>query len=292
MSQFYSPQQRKKRPRGRHESQPRKKRRIDEVAVAEERLCRAASIELRSPNSQTRSKMKSRRLILKADSSTESRAVVTRGRSIPEAGAEVNMVREKEAPTEKGPRSYGVRPTPVVPSQATRKEKGKAIMTEEEPLRQVEVPLTDIRMKIPLERTVEVLTVSSDTEKDRAALEKIIERAVEDVGGEACEPQKRKKYAGAIINGSYVELVRNKTGNKGGSGFCGYSEGTAEPDYGGKVPVKAKKLVDCEVARITDLELIEKLETQCSELRSQRTQAEEQSCEMETRLSEAEEKNR
>ncbi|OAE33804.1 hypothetical protein AXG93_4553s1000 [Marchantia polymorpha subsp. ruderalis] len=53
-----------------------------------------------------------------------------------------------------------------------------------------------------------------------------------------------------------------------------------------------KDLVECEATRISDLESIEKLETQCSELRSQRSQAKEQLCEMKTRLSEAEQKNR
>lgn len=63
-------------------------------------------------------------------------------------------------------------------------------------------------------------------------------------------------------------------------------------DYAAELAAKAKKLADCEATRIADLELIEDPETQCSELRSQQTQAKEQLCEVETRLSEAEEKNR
>ncbi|OAE32242.1 hypothetical protein AXG93_1089s1070 [Marchantia polymorpha subsp. ruderalis] len=55
---------------------------------------RGASIKLRSPNSRAKSKMKAKRLILEADSSTESRAAVARGRPTREAGAEVNTVRE------------------------------------------------------------------------------------------------------------------------------------------------------------------------------------------------------
>ncbi|OAE33758.1 hypothetical protein AXG93_483s1000 [Marchantia polymorpha subsp. ruderalis] len=51
------------------------------------------------------SKMKAKRLILEADSSTESRAVVSRGRPTRETGAEVNTVREKEAPVEREPRT-------------------------------------------------------------------------------------------------------------------------------------------------------------------------------------------
>ncbi|OAE22617.1 hypothetical protein AXG93_169s1000 [Marchantia polymorpha subsp. ruderalis] len=101
--------------------------------------------------------MKARRLILEADSSTESRAVS---------------------------------PTPVVSSRATKKEKGKAIMTEEVPPGRNKVPLAGIRMKAPFERPVEVLAVSSDIEADPMALEKVAERTVEDVVEEAFAPQK------------------------------------------------------------------------------------------------------
>lgn len=49
-----------------------------------------------------------------------------------------------------------------------------------------------------------------------------------------------------------------------------------EQEYAHELAANAKKLADCEAASISDLELIEKLETQCIELMSQRTQAEEQ----------------
>ncbi|OAE27862.1 hypothetical protein AXG93_3459s1050 [Marchantia polymorpha subsp. ruderalis] len=64
-----------------------------------------------------------------------------------------------------------------------------------------------------------------------------------------------------------------------------------EHEYGIKLVARAKKLAEYEVARISDLELIKKLEAQCSKLRSQRTQVEEQLCDMMTRLTEAEGKN-
>ncbi|OAE20448.1 hypothetical protein AXG93_913s1010 [Marchantia polymorpha subsp. ruderalis] len=214
-------------------------------------------------------------------------------------------------------------------------------MTEEVPPRRDEVSSAGIRMKTPLKRTAKVFAVSSDTKEDPTALEKIIESAVEDVSGEACEPQKVKSprtSAGTVIleTGkdptaeeaqsqvfSAADVLCGQIEDKGGSG-C--SEGTAEPDDGGEVQgtskeigqgsreaeradelttasekkkqdyaaelaAKAKKLADCEATRIADLELIEDPETQCSELRSQQTQAKEQLCEVETRLSEAEEKN-
>ncbi|OAE22462.1 hypothetical protein AXG93_3348s1200 [Marchantia polymorpha subsp. ruderalis] len=77
--------------------------------------------------------MKARRLILEADSSTESSAAASRGGFTPEAGAELNMMRKKEAPMQKDLQTSAVSPTPVVSSRATRKEKDKAIMTEEVP---------------------------------------------------------------------------------------------------------------------------------------------------------------
>ncbi|OAE26700.1 hypothetical protein AXG93_4427s1000 [Marchantia polymorpha subsp. ruderalis] len=99
--------------------------------------------------------MKARRLVLEADNITESRAAALLVRFTPKAGVELIMVREKKASVEKDMQTSTVSPTPVVPSQATRKEK-----------------------------------VSSDIENDPVALEKVAERAVEDVEEEAFAPQK------------------------------------------------------------------------------------------------------
>ncbi|OAE33889.1 hypothetical protein AXG93_3037s1120 [Marchantia polymorpha subsp. ruderalis] len=60
-----------------------------------------------------------------------------------------------------------------------------------------------------------------------------------------------------------------------------------EHEHAAELAEKMKDQAECEAARISDLELIEKLESQCSELRSQRTQAEEQLCDIEMRLSQA-----
>ncbi|OAE21953.1 hypothetical protein AXG93_242s1360 [Marchantia polymorpha subsp. ruderalis] len=185
--------------------------------------------------------MKGRRLILEADNNTESRAAVSRGRPTPEAGAKLNMMREKEAPVKKERWTSAVSPTPVVSSRVTRKEKGKAIMTEEVPPGRDEITSAGIRMKTPLERPAEVLTMSSNIEDDPVALEKVFERAVEDVGGEACGPQKyldrkREKYAGATTNGSYVELVRNMTRAK----VAATSVATAKEQYNQATEAKYK----------------------------------------------------
>ncbi|OAE22906.1 hypothetical protein AXG93_557s1050 [Marchantia polymorpha subsp. ruderalis] len=248
-------------------------------------------------------------------------------------------MREKESSVGKYLWTSAMSPTPIMPSRATRKEK--------------------------------------DTEEDLVALEKVAERVIEDVVGETFAPQKvlpllqyfdrkREKYARTTTNGSYVELVHNRTRAKVAATFAvaakerqiqekeakyevlqkrlaeevkkqRYWEKTCEGlredienakyatvdlrnrleasrtvynaesqridklttaskkeelEHAIELAAKMKDLAECEAARISDLELIEKLEAQYSELRSQRMQAEDRLCEMETRLSEEEEKNR
>lgn len=57
--------------------------------------------------------------------------------------------------------------------RATRKEKGKAIMTEEGTLCRDQVPLSEARVRLPSHEPAEVLTVSQDTEEYPVTLEKI-----------------------------------------------------------------------------------------------------------------------
>lgn len=255
--------QRRKRSRGRQDSQPRKSRSIDEAAVVEERLRRAAPIEMRSPDFWARSKMKVMRLILEEYSSTESRRAATRGCSVQEAGPVAITDTEKEVSVEKKPRTTEEQSKPVKPHRASKKDKGKAVLIEEVPLRQVEVPSEGIRMKAPRERAHEVQTVSSDTEEDPMALEEVAAKVVEDVEAAECGSQKvasprtsteivilktgeepsaeesqsqalgvadvlcvhvllllqyldrkRDKYAYASTNGSYVEIIHNRTRTK------------------------------------------------------------------------------
>ncbi|OAE26165.1 hypothetical protein AXG93_3841s1020 [Marchantia polymorpha subsp. ruderalis] len=281
--------------------------------------------------------MKARSLILDDNSSTESRAAASRGRPTREAGSESNMVKEKEAPAGKGPRTFEVRSTPVEPSRAIRKDKGKAVLTEKVSPRQDEVPSAGIKMRTPRKRITEVLLLLQYLDR------------------------KREKYAGAIIIRSYVEILRKSTrikvavasavavkerqnqstetryqvlqkrlaeeiekrrySEKAYEGLCEDVERTKyvtvnllsrleacqtafnaeslrvdeltaaaekEQEYDTELAARAKKLAEYEAARISDLELIEKLEARCNKLWSQRTQAEEQLCNMETRLTEAE----
>lgn len=191
--QIVAPSRRIEQSRGRQEERPRKRRKTQEAAVPKERVRRTVSIKLRSPNARARTKMKARRLILEADNNTESRTAASQGRPNLEAGTELNeetLGREKEVPVTKDLRTFAVSPTPLVSRRATRKEKGKAIMTEDVPPRRDQVTSAGIRMRVPLETPADVLAMSSDTEEDPVALEKVVERIVEDVVGETAAPQK------------------------------------------------------------------------------------------------------
>ncbi|OAE34156.1 hypothetical protein AXG93_1593s1150 [Marchantia polymorpha subsp. ruderalis] len=180
-------------------------------------------------------------------------------------------------------------------------------------------------MKTPRKRNAELLVVSSDTKEDLADLEEVVAKVVEDVDVAECGPQKvasLQTSTGIVILETGEDTSAEEAQSKAFSvanvlcvqvlPLLKYldqkkeNEGTLEPVDGGEVPaaekkvhgynaelaVRAKKLAEYEAVRISDLELIEKLEIRCSELRSQQMQAKEQLCEMETRLTEAEEKNR
>ncbi|OAE23317.1 hypothetical protein AXG93_3390s1020 [Marchantia polymorpha subsp. ruderalis] len=194
------------------------------------------------------SKMKARRLILEADSSTESRAVASRGRFTVEAEAEMNMMREKDASMEKDLWTSAMSPTPVVPSRTTRKEKGKAIMTEEVPPGQDKVPLASIRMKTPFKRLDEVLAMSSDNEEELVALKKVVERAVEDVGGEIASvtlvSRQQAWEVCSCTNGSCVELVRNRTRAKVAATFTATAKERQDQATEAKYKVLWKRLAE------------------------------------------------
>lgn len=61
--------------------------------------------------------------------------------------------------------------------------------------------------------------------------------------------------------------------------------------HASELAAKAKALAECEVARSSELELMERLKANCNEMRSQQSMAEKQFSEMEVKLSEVEEKN-
>lgn len=99
-------------------------------------------------------------------------------------------VREKEVPMEENLRTYVVSPTLVVSRRCTRKEKGKGVVRKEVPPERDQVPSAGIRIMVYVEKPAKVLAVSSDTEEDPLAMEKVTKRVVEDIVGEAVAPQK------------------------------------------------------------------------------------------------------
>ncbi|OAE29707.1 hypothetical protein AXG93_3884s1000 [Marchantia polymorpha subsp. ruderalis] len=180
----------RKRSRGRQDSQPRKKRRIDESAVAEERLQRTALIAMRSHDFWVWSKMKARRLILEEDTSPESRRTARKECPSQEARPAEKAAREKEESIKKKPYPVEDRSTSVEQLQASRRDKGKTILTEDVPLRPRDVPVESTRTEEPRDQVAEVLTVSSDTKEEPVALEEVAAKAVEDLAAAKSGPQK------------------------------------------------------------------------------------------------------
>ncbi|OAE18802.1 hypothetical protein AXG93_4095s1010 [Marchantia polymorpha subsp. ruderalis] len=115
--------------------------------------------------------MKARRLILQEESSHESRRTPRKECPGQEAGPAEEAAREKEETMRK--KSYLVEDmsTSVEQSQALRRDKGKAILTEDVPLRRRDVHV-------------------ENTEEDPVALEEVATKAVEDVASAESGPQK------------------------------------------------------------------------------------------------------
>ncbi|OAE30685.1 hypothetical protein AXG93_3991s1000 [Marchantia polymorpha subsp. ruderalis] len=241
--------------------------------------------------------MKFKRLILEEDSSTESRRATLRERLMQEAGPAERTAKEKEKPMGKKLHIIEERSTPVESPQASQRDKGKAVQIEEVPLTRNEIPVERIRMKVPQERAAEVLPLLQYLDR------------------------KREKYAKGRAYESYVEIVHNRTQIKMAVAVeVAAKERRSQPteakyqalqkrlieevekrrkakqekeqEYQIELAVRAKKLTEYEAARFSDLEIIEKLEVQCCELKTQRLQVGEQLCEVEAKLMEAEGKNR
>ncbi|OAE32407.1 hypothetical protein AXG93_3671s1260 [Marchantia polymorpha subsp. ruderalis] len=81
-------------------------------------------------------------------------------------------------------------------------------MTEEVTTVWDQDPLAEDRVRVPLKRLVEVLTVSLDTEEYPETLEKIAEKVIPPL---RYLDSKLGKYAGVTNIGSYVELVHKRT---------------------------------------------------------------------------------
>ncbi|OAE20310.1 hypothetical protein AXG93_1084s1020 [Marchantia polymorpha subsp. ruderalis] len=316
--QIDSPQGRTNEPRERRKERPRKRRKLQEVAVSKARDYRQVSIKLRTPNARAMTKVK-------ADKSMKTSVAASQGRLISAQWAELEAettVREKDGPSKKNLWTSEMRCSAVVKRRAMRKEKEKAIMTEEGTSERNQVASTEARVSATSERPAEVLTVSSSTEQDRVALEMVAKRVVKGVAGESTAQQPvaslRTSMGMVILETTRVKVataqaiaekerqvwkteakydalrkrlaetveLRKSSEKTGGSLWADIEAHVA------KVAAKMKALAECEATRTSDLELIEKLEAKCNEMRSQRSLAEELLSEMEVKLSEAEEKNR
>lgn len=87
--QINSPSGRTEVPRDRREERSRKRRKLQEIAVTEERERKPIPTNFRTPNARARMKVKARQLILEADSSTESSVAASQGRHTSKEGAEL-----------------------------------------------------------------------------------------------------------------------------------------------------------------------------------------------------------
>lgn len=89
---------------------------------------------VRMSNARARTKVKARRLILEADSSPDSSVAALQEHLTLAEWTELeaeNSGREKDVFSEKDLRNYEMRPSVEMKRRATRKKKGKAIMTKE-----------------------------------------------------------------------------------------------------------------------------------------------------------------
>ncbi|OAE34875.1 hypothetical protein AXG93_1587s1060 [Marchantia polymorpha subsp. ruderalis] len=154
--------------RDRREERPQKRMRLKEVVVFEVRDRRTVHTKLKTPNALTKTQVKARRLILEDGSSTKSSVVASQGRLTSAKWAKLEAkttVREKD-----GSSDSKMRLLTVVERRATRKEKGKAIMTEEGIPERNPIPSAEARVNVPSEKPLEVLTVSSDIKEYSVAL--------------------------------------------------------------------------------------------------------------------------
>ncbi|OAE22019.1 hypothetical protein AXG93_4780s1000 [Marchantia polymorpha subsp. ruderalis] len=210
--------QRRKRSRGRQDSQPRKRQRIDEAVVVEDRLGPTALIEMRSLDFRARLKMKPRRLILKEDSSTKSRRAALRKRHVQEAGPTERAAKEKEKSVGKKPRILEERSMPVEPPRASKKDKD----TEEDlvALKGVAVKaVEDVAaaesglQKVVLPRTSTDTIMLETGEEPSAEETQLPVMGAVDLLSAQVRPllqyfdQKREKYAEGRTNESYVWTI-------------------------------------------------------------------------------------
>ncbi|OAE27501.1 hypothetical protein AXG93_4610s1000 [Marchantia polymorpha subsp. ruderalis] len=156
--------------------------------------------------------MKVRRLVLDDDSYPESRRIVRKDCSSQETWSVEKAAKSKDEPIRKKSCTKEGRSTSVEKSQALRRDKGKAMLIEDVPLKRRDVHVERTQRKGLRAEAAEVLTVSSHTEKDPVALEEVAAKAMEAVVVLLLQylDRKREKYAEGNLSESYVEIVRNR----------------------------------------------------------------------------------
>lgn len=123
--------------------------------MTKERERRSVLTKFRTPNAKAMTKVKARRLILEADSSTESSVDASQGCHTLEEEAELEVetvVRDKDGPLEKDLQTSEKRYSAGMKRRATRKEKGKNIMTDEGTQERNQVPLAEAKVSAHMEK--------------------------------------------------------------------------------------------------------------------------------------------
>ncbi|OAE34088.1 hypothetical protein AXG93_2891s1120 [Marchantia polymorpha subsp. ruderalis] len=191
-------------------------------------------------------------------------------------------------------------------SRSSRRDKGKAILIEDVPLRQRDVLVGSTWIEKPRDRAAEVLPLlqyldrkrekyvegsSNETyvEIVRNRTQIKVELAAEVAAKERSSQPTEAKYQ-ALQRKLFEEVEKRRKADKSVTVFAAAEE--KKQEYQFELAVRTKKPTEYEAAQIANLELIKRLEAQCGKLRTQWPQAEEQLCEVEVKFTEAEGKNR
>ncbi|OAE30601.1 hypothetical protein AXG93_2909s1040 [Marchantia polymorpha subsp. ruderalis] len=242
--------------------------------MSEARDHRQVSTKLKTPNARAKTKVKARQLILEADSSTESSVAASQDHLTLAKWAKLEaeiVVREKDVPSEKNLRTSEVRHSAVVKRRATRKEKVKAIMTEEGILGRNQVPSAKVRMVTSPRTSTE--TVILETSKD-FLVEEIKSEGVNAADVLCGQVIPLLRYLEAKYEVLWKRLEASRVAfNKESRRIDELTADLEKKDqaHAAEPATKVKALAECEAARILDLGLIERLEAKCNEMRSQRS---------------------
>ncbi|OAE31242.1 hypothetical protein AXG93_2356s1070 [Marchantia polymorpha subsp. ruderalis] len=259
--QINLPLWRTERSKYRREERPRKRRKLPEVAETEERERMTVPINFKSFNARARTKVKPRQLILEADRSTESKAAASQGHTKPEAGVELNVIPLLRYFNSKFEKYVGTTNNGSYLELVRNRSRTKVATTSAAAAKQRQLQEREAKYEILRKRLAEEVELRSYSEKTCEGLG-------EDIEITRCATFDLRDR----LEASRVEFNME---SRRVDELTAASE-KKEQAHAAELAAKVKTLPECEAAKISDLELIEKLEAQCNELRSQRSQAEEQ----------------